>query len=353
FISGNLRRRFLFFLFHKSIRAMPATGAAAISPIEQIFCREYPVPFFQVIVFAFHQLGPAHTLLAILRMGVSGVSTNTPSLKLRYLPEIAGTRSPGTTIPARFNGSAADIVTISPVGGMLFMARRDSTATGKANCSPMKPLIKRPPRISPRSSSRRNEISRSRQRGSMLSRTSSSRKTTPYRSKSTRQTDSIAHPLSSPCGGYCNDHRPALWRGRLLLPLPCPARRLGSIRARRLSKPSAVTRPAATSSHKAVSISAFSLLVPRTISAKNDAPRECRKLSTSRAPAPSPRTSCSAPRCADLMLGSAIHSASSRTKNVMGATLVGTTLRPPPEESSSIAGCGVSLPHPIAPVRHS
>ena len=63
-----------------------------------------------------------------------------------------------------------------------------------------------------------------------------------------------------------------LCRGRVLRPLPCPARRLGSISERRLSKPSAVTTPAATSSQSAVSISAFSFPVPRTISAKKDGP---------------------------------------------------------------------------------
>src|ERR1051326_3094460 len=115
---------------------MPAARAAEISTIEQIFGRKDPVPFFEVIVFAFHQIGAAHTLPAMLRIGVSGVSTRTPSLKLKYLPESAGTRSPGTTIPARFNGSAAEIVTISPDSGMLFIARKDSTATGRANCSP-------------------------------------------------------------------------------------------------------------------------------------------------------------------------------------------------------------------------
>src|ERR1041385_432303 len=101
---------------------MPAAGAAAISTIEQIFGRKDPVPFFEVIVFAFHQIGAAHTLPAMLRIGVSGVSTRTPSLKLKYLPEIAGTRSPGTTIPARFSGSAADMAQICPDNGMFFWA---------------------------------------------------------------------------------------------------------------------------------------------------------------------------------------------------------------------------------------
>ena len=58
-------------------------------------------------------------------------------------------------------------------------ARSVSTATGSANCSPRKPSTKRPPRTSPRSSRRRNAISRSRQRGMLVSRATSSRKTTP------------------------------------------------------------------------------------------------------------------------------------------------------------------------------
>ena len=47
---------------------------------------------------------------------------------------------------------------------------------------------------------------------------------------------------------------------------------------RRLSKPSAVTRPAATSSHSAASISAFRCLVPRTMSGKNEAPALTQRL---------------------------------------------------------------------------
>ena len=41
-----------------------------------------------------------------------------------------------------------------------------------------------------------------------------------------------------------------------------------------------------------------------------------------------------------------IQSDSSRTKKVMGATLVGTTRRRPSPESSSVAGCGDSRPQP-------
>src|SRR4029077_4506369 len=96
--------------------------------IEQKLRGEDPVSIFQVVVFAFHQVSAAHILPAMLRTGASGVSINTPSLNVTYLPEIAGTRSPGTTMPARFSGSAAEMVTVSPVSGRFFIARKDSTA---------------------------------------------------------------------------------------------------------------------------------------------------------------------------------------------------------------------------------
>ncbi len=76
---------------------------------------------------------------------------------------------------------------------------------------------------------------------------------------------------------------PAYVAAATLCPSPGPSRRLGLISERRLSKPSAVTIPAATNSHSAVSISAFSLPVPRTMSAKNDAPRRRKNSSTARA----------------------------------------------------------------------
>ena len=97
---------------------------------------------------------------------------STPSLNVTVLPEIAGTRSPGTRIPTRLSGSAADRTIISPVFGSLRVARNDSTATGRANCSPRKPSTKRPPRISPRSSSRRKAICNSRHLGRLVSRES-------------------------------------------------------------------------------------------------------------------------------------------------------------------------------------
>ena len=58
-----------------------------------------------------------------------------------------------------------------------------------------------------------------------------------------------------------------------MLPRPSPRRRFGSISARRFSKPSAVTRPPAVSSHSASSTSLGRRRVARTRSAKNEAPR--------------------------------------------------------------------------------
>ena len=82
------------------------------------------------------------------RLFDSDRSSGTPSRKLIALFEFAGTRSPGRTIPIKFRGSAAERVTISLAGAAFRAARRDSTATGKANCSPMNPLTNRPPRTS-------------------------------------------------------------------------------------------------------------------------------------------------------------------------------------------------------------
>src|SRR6266704_1403710 len=108
---------------------MPASVAAAEPSLQKILCGKDIVAVFQIVVFAFDQLlRVAHDRLAKLKGCTSGVSTRAPSLKLKCLPEIAGTRSPGTMIPARFSGSAAEIVMVSPLGCMFFIARRDSTA---------------------------------------------------------------------------------------------------------------------------------------------------------------------------------------------------------------------------------
>src|SRR5882762_9908004 len=141
-----------------------------------------------------------------------------------------------------------------------------------------------------------------------------------------------------------------LWRGRMVRPEPCPERRFGSMRARRLSKPSAVTRPAATSSQSPVSTSALSLPVPLTTSMKNDAPRWRRNSKTWIAPSLRPRV---APPWSLEEWRGIIHSASSRAKKVTGATLVAMTRRLPWAESSSVAVWLVRRPQPTAPVRQS
>ena len=121
-----------------------------------------------------------------------------------------------------------------------------------------------------------------------------------------------AMPSGRSCGGDgCCGH------------CPVPARRFGSINERRLSKPSAVTTPAATSSQSAVSISAFNFSVPRTMSAKNDAPAMAQKVEH----LPRPFAQSARVRIGSCGLCGDIQSASSRTKNVIGATLVGITLR--------------------------
>ena len=75
------------------------------------------------------------------------------------------------------------------------------TASGVAYCSPENPATKRPPRISPRASSRRQQLRMSRHGGSQLaSRASSFQKMTPQRRSSVRTTCSTA---SSSRSGRC------------------------------------------------------------------------------------------------------------------------------------------------------
>ena len=69
--------------------------------------------------------------------------------------------------------------------------------------------------------------------------------------------------------------------GDAAFPSPLPDALFGVTSARRFSNPSAVTRPAATSSHSPVSISALSRPVARTMSGKNSAPRCFKSSSTS------------------------------------------------------------------------
>ena len=127
------------------------------------------------------------------------------------------------------------------------VARSDSTASGSANCSPRKPLTKRPPRISPRSSSRLIVI-----RVHAISVRSS-------RAQKLAKHDSVAakeHPAGcfegsaafSRFAGVKQRPSPArISRARFLLPVPGSERCFGSINERRLSNPSAVKTPATSS----------------------------------------------------------------------------------------------------------
>ena len=130
-------------------------------------------------------------------------------------------------------------------------------------------------------------------------------------------------------------------------PLPSPRRRLGSTRARRFSKPSAVTRPAATSSHNASSTSLASRPVARARSAKNDAPRLLSSASTSRAGCDSEASGAGWRRGQQpvRVLAQEIWPAARRAWAARDARV--------PSSSRSKAGCGESRPQITSPERQS
>ena len=241
---------------------------------------------------------------------------------------------------------------ISPAAGSLRMARSDSTATGRANCSPRNPLTKRPPRISPRSSRRRKAISKLaplRQVG--------------FAREQLAEDDAVALRAAS-----------SRWPRRALVAVEP----IGWIEQRPASGAVPRTRVrAAALSGAALGIDERAQIVEAVggdqagghqfpqarsrlrLSACRCRAR-CRRRKTrragagSRAPARAPWLS----RALRGLLGvramrGCIQSDSSRTKKVMGATLVGITRRLPSAESSSVAGCGDRRPQPTAPVRQS
>ena len=95
-------------------------------------------------------------------------------------------------MPVKFSGSAGAISSCSPVLAERRRCRSRSSASGRANCSPTNPLTNRPPRISPRASMRRYTCNRSRHAGASVSRDSTSRNTTPQRSRSCPAKNSIS-----------------------------------------------------------------------------------------------------------------------------------------------------------------
>src|SRR5438067_10145705 len=102
---------------------------------------EFPISF---------ELERRHFRSQLFRLGGNSITVRDVTPRNRRDPFT------GNDYTDEVRGSAAEIVTISPVDGIFRVARRDSTATGKANCSPRNPSTNRPPRISPRASSRRN-----------------------------------------------------------------------------------------------------------------------------------------------------------------------------------------------------
>ena len=193
--------------------------------------------------------------------------------------------SPGTRIPTRFSGSAADSVIVSPLNGRLRIARTDSTATGKANCSPRNPSTNRPPRISPRSSSRRNRHQQFAPRRQVrLPRQQIANHNSVAPQQHPARCLHCARPLRRRIRMQQRPPSRAVPRTRRFARFP--ARRAASDRSATAdcrSHPQSPVRPPPVPT-SAVSISAFNLPVPRTMSAKNEAPRCRRNSSTSCAP---------------------------------------------------------------------
>ena len=198
---------------------------------------------------------------------------------------------------------------------MPLTVRSISTASGRANCSPMKPETKRPPRISPRASSLLRICVSSRHLGAIGSRASKSGNRTPYRRSSCRALASTASVTG--LGGSSSDHRlypPRLWDpADLAREDRRPWSEFPLMRCRRVAMPSEVTRPAAASSHSASSTSEGRRPVAAWSSDGKDAPRLWRSSSTSPAP---PVTSSSAST-----RSSSSQSRDSRRARVMGVTL--------------------------------
>ena len=232
-------------------------------------------------------------------------------------------------------------------------ARRPSTASGNAYCSPVNPLTNLPPRIVPRASMRRSAHSTSRHGTVNVSRTRRSRNTTPHRASSCSASASASSSASSVAETAGTiDHRPAARAGPRL-----PARRsrgrcddraeaLPYSSARRASNPSEVTNPRATASHSAPLISAGSRRCAAARSAANRAPRVRRASTTScvsRAPGSSgvrvPRVACSS------------HGRSSRTATVIG---VAREVVPPRRGAASSEPSlrTERRPHATSPARH-
>ncbi len=230
-------------------------------------------------------------------------------------------------MPVRLSGSAADIRSRSPVRRCLRTARRTSTASGCANCSPLKPATNLPPRTVPLASIRRNAHRISRQGTARFSLAIRSRKTTPQRTASCSATASASSSRSAAAAGPgSSDHRPAGLAPPPPRPRRSPRRAGGPGRPPRRSsdrtarKPSAVISPRATPSHRAAETSPGSRPVMAARSGRNKAPcwRSASSMSRVR-PGPGSAGAWS-PRAARSSQGR-----SSRTVRVIGVARDGTS----------------------------
>ena len=88
-------------------------------------------------------------------MSPSIAATATPLRRTMRVAAEARMRSSPMMMPVRLSGSAPPMMTRRSLAAERRTSRRRSTASGRANCSPDMPVTNRPPRISPRASSRR------------------------------------------------------------------------------------------------------------------------------------------------------------------------------------------------------
>ena len=91
---------------------------------------------------------------AVRLVPATSVPSGMPSRSTSRAPSWRGTFAPGSTVPTRFSGSSADRRPARHRRRACAPARSAAIASGNANCSPLRPATKRPPRISPRASSR-------------------------------------------------------------------------------------------------------------------------------------------------------------------------------------------------------
>ncbi len=208
----------------------------------------------------FSQEAAPRTALISKTVARLAAGSATPSRKVTVLPEPAGTRSPGTMIPTRLRGSAADTEMISLAGGTLRWARkrfeRDRQRELLAQEAADEPSAADLAAIFEAAEGHQHfaPFRQDRFAGEHFAE---------HHAVAAQQHPADGFDRSRAVDRFLRDKAATIVRrcggDARLRPLPCPARRRGSISARRLSKPSAVSRPAATNSQSAVSTSDFNL----------------------------------------------------------------------------------------------